>query len=141
MKRLNPYSGFIEMNMIAIVGLCIVAAAISVVLRQYKPEYALLVSLGTGIAILLMVVGAFQPLLDQLEKVVAMTQMPEEYLQILFKSLGVCMITQIASDVCKDAGESAISTKVETAGRIAVLLISLPLFEKVLSIAQSLVAG
>ena len=48
-------------------------------------------------------------------------------------------MTQIACDGCRDLGETAIASKVETAGKISVLLVSLPLFEQVLSIVNSLI--
>ena len=62
-----------------------------------------------------------------------------EYVQILFKALGICLITQIACDACRDLGETAVASKVEAAGKISVLLISLPLFEQILAVVGSLI--
>ena len=66
---------------------------------------------------------------------------PSEYAQILFKCLGICLITQFASDSCKDAGESSLGTKIDTAGKIALVVISLPLMEKLVETATSLIKG
>jgi len=52
--------------------------------------------------------------------------------------VGVCFITQLACDLCRDAGENAIAARVETAGKAAILLISLPLFEQVLELVMVL---
>ena len=68
------------------------------------------------------------------------TGINEEYAGIMFKALGVCILTQIACDACKDAGEASIATKLEIAGRVSILVISLPLFTRVLSIVSSLMA-
>lgn len=62
-------------------------------------------------------------------------------MQILFKALGLCFITQIAATPAADLGETAIASKVETAGKLSVLLVSLPLFEKILGIAGGLIGG
>ncbi len=50
-------------------------------------------------------------------------------------------MTQLASDACSDAGEKALAAKAELAGKLAMLLIALPLFEKVAEMAVSLMNG
>lgn len=127
------------MEILSIIGIGIIAAALAVVLRQNQPEYALLVSLAAGLFILLKVVGQAQPVVDQIQSLLSSASLPLEYSTILFKALGICFITQIACDTCKDAGETAISSKVEIAGKIAVLVVSLPLFGQVLTIVSSLI--
>jgi stage III sporulation protein AD len=67
------------------------------------------------------------------------TNVPPEYGGIIFKSLGIAFITELASDTCRDVGGTAISTKIELAGKVAILIISLPLFEKILSIAMNMI--
>ena len=54
------------------------------------------------------------------------------------QALGVCFITQLASDACKDAGEGAIASKVELAGKVVILLLAMPLFEQIIGVATSL---
>ena len=58
---------------------------------------------------------------------------------VLLKALAVCYITQLASDCCRDSGESAVAGKIEFAGKIAVLLIAVPLFESILGIVKDLI--
>ena len=48
-------------------------------------------------------------------------------------------MTQIACDACRDLGERGVAARVETAGKLAVLLTSLPLFEEILQIAGELI--
>lgn len=126
-------------TVIAAVGIGIVATAIAVVLRGTRPEFALLVSLAAGVFILFKIFGDLVPIVAQIEAVLSSSQVPAQYAGILFKSLGICMLAQVACDACKDAGESAIASKIEIAGRIAVLAVSLPLFTQVLSIVYSLI--
>ncbi len=125
-------------QLFTLVGLGLVAAVLAVTLRQHKPEFALLVSLGAGILILTGVVQEILPVVEQIETIFRSTSMPIAYLQVLFKALGICFLTQIACDTCKDAGEGAIGSKVELAGKVAVLVVSLPLFAQVLTIVRGL---
>ncbi|MBE6907068.1 MAG: stage III sporulation protein AD [Ruminococcaceae bacterium] len=127
------------MNMVTIVGIAVLAATFSVVLKQKNPEYALALSLAAGVLMLGMIIAEARPLFDRMHSLLDASGTKAAYVQILFKSLGLCFITQIACDACRDLGETAIATKVEAAGKIAVLLVSLPLFEEILRIAGQLI--
>ncbi|MEG0397104.1 MAG: SpoIIIAC/SpoIIIAD family protein, partial [Oscillospiraceae bacterium] len=66
-------------------------------------------------------------------------QINTTYTKAIIKTLGVCYVTQLASDSCKDAGQSAIASKVELSGKVFIVIISLPLFEDLIDIAFSLI--
>ena len=125
-------------NLFALVGLGIVAAIIAVVLKQHRPEFAMMVSVAAGALILGGVLVGMLPVINQIRQIFSTTAVPQQYVQILFQALGLCFVTQIACDACKDAGESAIGAKIELAGKISVLVISLPLFTQVLDIVRVL---
>lgn len=127
------------MPILTIVGVAVIAAAIAVLLRQYKQEYAMLVGLGTGILIFVLVIIKAQPAFDEINRLLRNSGVGSQYAQVLIKSLGVCFVTQLASDTCRDAGEAAIASKVELAGKFAVLLIALPLFEQIAQLAVGLI--
>lgn len=127
------------MNVFAIIGVGIAAAAISVVLRQYNKEYGLYISLGTSVIIFAAVLGALSPVLGLVETLAEISGTNSEYIGILIKALAVCYITQLASDCCKDCGEAAIASRIDFAGKIALLLIAVPLFEAILGIVKELI--
>lgn len=125
-------------QLFSLVGLGLVAAVLAVVLRPQRPEFALLVSLAAGIFILSGIIVGIIPVVEQIRSIFDSSGLPGQYLQVLLKALGICFVTQIACDACKDAGEGAIGAKVELAGKAAVLVVSLPLFGQVLEIVQRL---
>jgi stage III sporulation protein AD len=127
------------MDILSIVGLGLVVAAIAVVLRQHRPEFALLLSIAAGAFLLFQIVSMLTPVVEEMRGMMGSTDMPAEFAGILFRALAICFLTQIACDICKDSGESAISAKIEMAGKVAVLAVSLPLFRQVLAIVRSLV--
>lgn len=122
-----------------IAGAAIIAAAISVLIKQYKPEYSLAVNLGAGVIILLFVLVSAAPIISELRSLIGQTGVNAEYIVILLKALGICFVTQLAADICRDSGAASIASKVETAGKVAVLLSALPLFERILGIAKALI--
>ena len=129
------------MNILAISGIAIVATVLSIVLKKHNAEYSIFLSLITCLLIIGLVISKVSPAVIQIKGLIASAGMPLEYALILFKTLGICFITQFASDCCRDAGESALATKVELAGKITILLISLPLFEKIATTASKLIGG
>ena len=127
------------MNIVAICMIGIVTAFLSVMLKKHNPEYSIAAGIAAGVLIIGMIFGHITGIISQIHQLLAATKIPLEYIQILFKALGICFLTQFASDVCKDAGETALSSKIETAGKLMILIISLPLFERITSIALDLI--
>ena len=121
-----------------LVGLGVVVTLIAVVLRQHRPEAAMLVTLAAGIYILFRLTAYLVPVVEQVNSILGSTGVDGEYTGVLFKSLGICFLTQIACDACTDAGEGAMASKIEMAGRVGVLAVSLPLFGQVLSVVMAL---
>ena len=81
------------MNMMTITGLAVVAVALSTVLKPKNPEYSLLLSLTAGVLILGMIITSALPLFGRIRSLFEATGAKAEYVQILFKALGLCFIT------------------------------------------------
>lgn len=129
------------MELTAVVGLTVVAALISVLLRESRPEQGLLIRLGAGTVLLTVVLGQLSPLISSVQKMLSLSSLSWEYSALLFKGLGVCLLTQTAADTCRDAGETALAGKAELSGKITLLLLAVPLFEKVAELAISMMNG
>lgn len=127
------------MNIAGIAGVGIIGAILSLVLKQYRPEFALPVSVLTGAFIFLAVLSGISPVVRLIEGIAERFGTELIYLGVLMKALAICYITQIAADSCKDAGESAIAGKVEIAGKIAILIISVPMFEELIGVVTELI--
>jgi stage III sporulation protein AD len=126
------------MDIFAIAGLAVTAAILSVLLRQYRPEFSVFIGLGAGVIILLFVIVKAQPAFQELTSLLDRANVSSSFAGILLKALGICFVTQLACDACNDAGETAISSKIELAGKFAVLLVALPLFEQIAKLAIGL---
>lgn len=126
------------MNIVALSIIAVIATFLSLVLKKYNPEYSLVISIVASIFILISILMKVTPAIDLIKDLIARSNIPSKYLMILFKAIGICFLTQFSSDACKDAGESALSAKVELAGKIAIILIALPMFEEVMQIVLKL---
>ncbi|MCL1823159.1 MAG: stage III sporulation protein AC/AD protein family [Oscillospiraceae bacterium] len=129
------------MNIIAIVGLGLVAAVLSIILRQYKQEFGFYIPLIAGAIILTAIIIAIRPALETVQNLMQAAGMNNIYGQTLLKGLAVCYLTQLAVDACKDAGETAIAGKLELSGKIAVVVLSLPLFNSLTELITRLISN
>lgn len=127
------------MEWIKFMGVGLVGMMSAVLLRQYKPEYAPLISLAAGGIIVVGLISRLQPVFSQLDGALQKAGIASEHILILIKSLGICYVTQLAADSCRDAGESAIASKMELVGKIAVLAMSLPYFTGMLDTVSRLI--
>ncbi|MBD5103996.1 MAG: stage III sporulation protein AC/AD protein family [Ruminococcaceae bacterium] len=127
------------MNIVIIASAALIAAVLSMVLKQYKPEYSLFISIAAGVLIFLSVIAVIEPIVSFIGELTERAGLEGVYGEVLIKSLAVCYITQLACDCCKDAGENAIAGKLQIAGKIAVLLIALPMFKSLTEIVAGLI--
>lgn len=120
------------MDIIKIIGIAFLAVIIIIILKQYKPEFAMYVSILAGAIILLMSVGKLDGIITILENISAKTKVNGEFLAILIKITGIAFLTEFAVSICKDAGETAIANKVDLGGKVIIIAISIPIISALL---------
>lgn len=121
--------------MLKIFLIAFVALAAIVLLKQIKPEFALLLKFAV---LLLLGFLVFSEVSDAVSEIFSFGErvlIDSEMLKILLKALGLCLVAQIASDVCKDCGESALSTSVELVGKLSIVLMALPVAAQLIEIS------
>lgn len=119
---------------------CLIATVLAIMLRQYRPEYAVFVSLACSVLVVLYLLQGVAQVMEEMGELLENAMLPEGLLQVVVKCLGVCVLTELAGQTCRDAGEQAIGAKVELAGKVTLVLVSLPLFERLLREAERLLA-
>ena len=127
-----------------IFGICILAVTgciIALNLKGTVPEYALAVTLVSGTIILISVCTPIPHIIEEINRLTVLSGVKEEYTKILFKAVGICFISQISSDICRDAGEGALAGKIELAGKVMIIVLALPLMEEILETAKLLLGG
>lgn len=101
----------------------------------------MLVSIACCIVLFAMIIVGLIPAFQSMTRLMQRASINNEYTKAIIKTLGVCYVTQLASDSCRDAGQSAIASKVELCGKVFIVIISLPLFENLIDIAFLLIRG
>ena len=119
-------------NLLRIVALSVTAVSFCLLIKQYRPELALQVSVIAGIVVLLLVLGEAAGIVDQIRTFVERFGLAQWNLDVLFKVTGMAYLSQFAIQICKDAKENAIASKVEIAGRVLILSTAMPLLRTAL---------
>ena len=119
----------------SVVGIALVTTCICVLLKQWNPEISMMAALLCGILIFGIILVNLTPVLDTIGKLVAGVEFDSGYLSVVLKSLGICYVTQLAADTCRDSGYSSIASKVELAGKVSVIVIAMPLFTNLVQLS------
>ena len=119
-----------------IIGIALIALVFGIFLKQYNKTAALLITLVSSVLIFCQ---AASSLAGELKSVTAGISESAAYLKIMFKVLVIALVTQIVSDMCRDSGESALAGQTETAAKIMIVAVVLPLIQAVLKVISGLV--
>ena len=120
------------MDVIKIVGVGLISLIIIIIVRQYKPEFTLYVSLLAGALILLFIMDKIGGIINLLTSLSNKTAINNEFLTLLIKITGIAFLTEFAVSICKDSGESAIANKVDMGGKVIIVSMSIPIISSLL---------
>lgn len=121
-------------EIIKIIGIGLIALVIIIILRQYKPEYAIYVSMIAGILILFLSVEKITGIINLLQSISDKTYINKSFLSILLKITGIAFLTEFAVSVCSDAGEKAIASKIEIGSKVIIITMSIPIITSLLEL-------
>ena len=119
---------------IKIIGIGLVAIIIIILLKQYKPEFAIYISLLAGVLILLLVMDQLTQVISLLQSLASKASINSTFLAILLKITGIAFLAEFAVSVCKDSGEGAIASKIEIGSKIIIIAMSIPIISSLLEI-------
>ena len=124
-----------KMNILQISGLALTAVALAVLLRQYRAEYAMALGLMVSVVVLLALMPVLKETMSLLMNI-ASNSGASQTVGVIVKSLGIAFVAGIAADVCRDAGESAMASKVELAGKVAILSLAMPMATQLMGLIE-----
>ena len=128
-----------NIEFIQVASAAVIVMLLSVTLKDIKREYAVILSVIGAILLMTWGIGQINPVIQKISELTERSGIDEQCSEALFKSLGISVITRLSYDVCCDAGETAIASKVDFCGRISLLLIAIPLFERLLDLAGEII--
>ncbi len=120
------------MDIVKIIAVGFIAVIIIVILKQYRPEFAIYVSIIAGTIIICMCIDTVSGIITLLQDIASRTNINGEFLKILIKITGIAILTEFAVSICKDSGESAVASKIDIGGKIIIISMSIPIIRALL---------
>ena len=128
------------MGIFTVMGVALVGTAATLLLKSYKPEFAMACAIITAVTILALSIVDIRAIVNFMDALSGRTGIASPVMTVLLKSLGIAYVAQLGADICRDSGQEAAASKVELAGKLSILIIALPLFESMINMIANLLA-
>lgn len=120
-------------TILKVASISLIATVLLVVLREERKEWGVILRFGIGAVVLLMILAPLDSVITHVVQLAAAAKIRGLYLAILLKVIGIAYIATFAAQLAYDTGESGLGWRVELAGKIAILVIALPLIGAILN--------
>ncbi len=117
-----------------IIGFALAGGLLSLTLKEYRKDFAVLVGIATAVAVLMLSAHMIEDVLAQFSALAERGGVEARYFTAVIKVVGVAYITQFAAEVLRDSGENAVALKVELAGKVFILGLTLPIIKSFLEV-------
>ena len=120
------------------------AAAIAVSLlgltiKKVNPELSGLMSICTIVCVMSVTLSFAAELKELIDNAKKLINLSDIYIFSIFKCLAVSVITKFSADLCKDSGQTALSSTVEFAGCVCAAMVVMPLIVNMINLVGTMV--
>lgn len=120
------------MDILKIIGIGFITLILTIVLKEYKREYAIYSILIGGAIIILFSMDTISSIISFINEISNKSEYNNKFISLLLKITGISILTEYAVSICKDAGESSIANKIDFGGKIIVISLSIPVISTTL---------
>lgn len=120
------------MDIVKIIGIGLIALVLIIILKQYKPEFTIYVSLIAGALILVLSFTQISKIINLINTLTNKISIQKEFISLLIKITGIAILTEFSVSVCKDSGETAIANKIDIGGKVMIVGMSIPIISALL---------
>ena len=120
--------------MSVLIGISLSALILAVLIRDYNKTASIAIVIAASAMIFIKIATDISTIFETLTNISSGVETAASYIKLMMKVLGIVLITQFTADLCRDSGENALASQTETAAKIIVVSMILPLFETVIKI-------
>lgn len=122
-----------------IIGAGLIVAVLTLIVKSYKPEIAVLLSTMGGVLLLIMIINLFGTVFSSVTDIVKSAGVNVGLFGMLLKIIGVGYITEFASNICVDMQNNSMVDKILLGGKLVILALSLPILKSIIDLIAGLV--
>ncbi|MBQ2754997.1 MAG: stage III sporulation protein AD [Clostridia bacterium] len=121
-----------------ILGIGLVSVFLSLSVKKTNKEAASVVSIVSGVLTVILLMPYIREIINNLESFSAKNNIPENYIKLLIKVLGIGFLSEFCASVAKDAGENSIAQKIQLGGKVLIMVLAMPLFNTLITMITDL---
>ena len=127
------------MEVMRIVGIGLIGAILSILLRNSKPEFSMLIPVVVSFTVLACAMPYLIRITEELSRMASSAGINSSYMRIVIKVIGISYLVCITAELCKDAGENAIAAKIELGGKVIILAMAIPIINSLLNLVKEII--
>lgn len=127
------------MEVMRIVGIGLIGAILSILLRNSKPEFSMLIPVVVSFTVLACAIPYLIKITEELSRMASSAGINSSYMRIVIKVIGISYLVCITAELCKDAGENAIAAKIELGGKLIILAMAIPIINSLLNLVKEII--
>ena len=121
-----------------IIGVALVACVAVVVLKQTKPEFAMLVGVVSGLVIIFLCIDSLTNIVACFRSLVEKSGLSISLFSTVLKIVGIGYLVEFAANICNDAGSSSLADKLLLAGKVTIMALSMPILLNIVEILMEI---
>ncbi len=125
--------------LIKILALGLTVTFLTVFIRKYNKELLPFLEITALIAAIYLINGYAQNHSGAIRELFSLYSQGDELFSCLFKGAAITVLSKLASEVCREGGNSLMGEIIELGGRIMIIALSVPLITEVAETALSFV--
>jgi stage III sporulation protein AD len=120
------------LEIMQVVGIGMIATILIIILKEQKPQFAFLLALVTGAFIFLFLIGKISAVIRVLERLAVQANINMVFLETILKIIGIAYIAEFGAQITRDAGQGAIASKIELAGKVLIMVMAIPIISVII---------
>ena len=125
------------MDYMILCGATLLAVVLILLFKHLKSNFAIPLATVFGIILLRQALKDISSELSFFNSLSQRITLPQTG-DIILKIFGISIIVETTSDICRDANENTIASKIELIGKVELLILTIPLVKEILKIIESL---
>ncbi|WP_348519842.1 stage III sporulation protein AD [Bacillus sp. 165] len=119
-------------EILQIVGLGLIATFLAAVLNQQKSSITSMFIVFVSSVMFLILIDQISAVLKMVERIASEAKVNTIYVETLLKIIGIAYIAEFGAQITKDAGQGALASKIELAGKVLILVMAIPILTVVI---------
>ena len=116
----------------------LLACILCLALGKQGKEFSVIIVITVCSMILLLAASYLEPVLEFIHRLQLLGNLDEQMISILFKALGIGLLSDIASMVCADSGNASIGKALHILSAVVILWLSIPIFNALLDLLHQI---